>query len=78
MGGVASYVRKQKLALLRGQWEIVEIRPIENTPGAFRLWALVDDSLHAVTINVPRIFYINSRKTAGEDMQKVCDDLISN
>lgn len=64
-------MRKQKLALLRGQWEIIEIRPIENNPGAFRLWVLVDDSLHAVTVLVPRTFYINSRKTAGAEMQQI-------
>ena len=33
-----------------------------DTPGIFRLWAMIGQELHSIKVNVPRIFYVNSRK----------------
>lgn len=30
-------------------------------PGQFKLWALIGNDLHAMKVNVPRIFYVNQR-----------------
>ena len=32
-----------------------------GTPGLFKLWALVGSDLHAIRLNVPRIFYVNQK-----------------
>jgi DNA polymerase epsilon subunit 1 len=30
-------------------------------PGQFKLWALIGNDLHAMKVNVPRIFYVNQK-----------------
>lgn len=37
-----------------------------NEPGQFRLWVLVDQELHHLRLNVPRIFYVNTRQERDE------------
>ena len=31
-----------------------------DDPGTFKVWAAVGSDLHALKVNVPRIFYVNS------------------
>ena len=39
-----------------------------NTPGSYKLWALVGNDLHLIKLLVPRVFYVNQRvpKPASE------------
>lgn len=37
-----------------------------NTPGHFKLWALVGNDLHLIKLTVPRIFYVNQRTPKEE------------
>ena len=30
-------------------------------PGQFKLWALIGNDLHAMKLNIPRIFYVNQK-----------------
>ena len=43
-------------------------------PGQYKLWALIGSDLHAIKLNVPRIFYVNQKtpKTGeGESMYMI-------
>lgn len=40
-------------------------------PGQFRLWALIGNDLHAMKLNIPRIFYVNQKSPkVGEGQSK--------
>lgn len=58
--GVTSFFQRQARTLSEHPWEILQIIESE-TPGVFRVWAMVDKNLHSVKLTVPRIFYVNSR-----------------
>jgi hypothetical protein len=30
-----------------------------DTPGLYKLWALIGSDLHAIKVHIPRIFYVN-------------------
>lgn len=41
-------------------WEILQIAPIAERPGEFRMWLLIQDTFQSVRLRVPREFYVNS------------------
>ncbi|RKP39877.1 DNA polymerase epsilon catalytic subunit A [Dimargaris cristalligena] len=43
-------------------WQIMQILPTES-PGVLKAWILAGSALHAVYIDVPRVFFVNSRVT---------------
>jgi hypothetical protein len=41
-------------------------------PGQFKLWALIGNDLHAMKLNIPRIFYVNQKSPKeGEGASKL-------
>lgn len=41
-------------------------------PGQFKLWALIGNDLHAMKLNIPRIFYVNQKlPKEGEGASKL-------
>ncbi|XP_065055976.1 DNA polymerase epsilon catalytic subunit A-like isoform X2 [Rhopilema esculentum] len=59
--GLTGFFRRQAQSILESPWQIVQITEAD-TPGIFRLWAMIGQELHSIKVNVPRIFYVNSRK----------------
>ncbi|TPX45049.1 DNA-directed DNA polymerase [Synchytrium endobioticum] len=57
---VGSFFKKRTEELLNAKWQVLQIAETD-VPGQFRMWALVHGDLHAIQLNVPRVFYINSR-----------------
>jgi DNA polymerase epsilon subunit 1 len=47
----------------------IQIVEDNGQPGLFKVWALVGEELHQVKVNVPRMFYLNSKepKPNGEE-----------
>jgi DNA polymerase epsilon subunit 1 len=45
--------------LLTEKWEVLQVAETD-TPGVFKMWTLIGQQLYSLTLNVPRIFYINS------------------
>ena len=40
-------------------------------PGQFKLWALIGNDLHAMKLNIPRMFYVNQKTPkTGEGASK--------
>ncbi|KAG0052419.1 DNA polymerase epsilon catalytic subunit [Gryganskiella cystojenkinii] len=59
-GSLSGFIQQQSTNILTKYWQIVQIVDTE-IPGEFRLWILIDKTLHSVRLSVPRIFYVNSR-----------------
>ncbi|KAI9091268.1 putative POL2-DNA polymerase epsilon, calytic subunit A [Phlyctochytrium arcticum] len=59
-GGVGKFLRQQARNILASSWQVLHIAETES-PGEFRVWALIHDDLQAITISVPRTFFVNSR-----------------
>ena len=60
--GMGAFVVHEQQRLLRSQWQIVEIRPMAQ-PGLFKMWVFTGvGQIQTLTLEVPRVFYINSRK----------------
>ncbi|TPX58573.1 DNA-directed DNA polymerase [Powellomyces hirtus] len=58
--GVQNFFRRQTQNILASSWQILQIAETD-TPGDFRVWALVEGTLHAMKLSVPRTLYVNSR-----------------
>jgi len=60
----------QHTALFNSSWEIIQIAPIKNSPGDFRVWALIGDKLYPVSLSVPHQFYLHS-KTPNANLESL-------
>lgn len=60
VGSLSGFIQQQSTNILTKFWQIIQIVETE-LPGEFRLWIMLDKTLHSVRLSVPRIFYVNSR-----------------
>ncbi|KAJ1654851.1 DNA polymerase epsilon catalytic subunit [Dispira simplex] len=58
--GLGSYFSTKRQILTQAPWQVVQARPTD-TPGVLKLWVMVNQALYSVTVEVPRVFYVNSR-----------------
>lgn len=65
-GTLGGFLRRAQRKLFDTPWQIIQIVET-NELGLFRLWALVDQELHLLRLNVPRIFYVNRRVPFPEE-----------
>ena len=56
--GMQNFFAQQTNTINRKHWEIIQIAPTEE-PGAMRVWALVNNDLHCLRLNVYRRFFVN-------------------
>jgi DNA polymerase epsilon subunit 1 len=56
-----SFYQKQQLSLLNRVWEVIQVVEMESA-GHFQVWVLIDKQLHSISVNVPRVFYVNCRE----------------
>ncbi|XP_077235840.1 DNA polymerase epsilon catalytic subunit A-like [Tasmannia lanceolata] len=64
--GVSSLFRRQELTLVRSHWQIIQLVPSSQL-GCFCAWIVAEGIMHKVTINVPRVFYLNSKASITEE-----------
>ncbi|KAL4591685.1 hypothetical protein LXL04_004655 [Taraxacum kok-saghyz] len=64
--GVNSYFERRELALTRSHWQIIQLVP-SIEPGQFFAWVVVDGMMHKIPVNVPRVFFLNSKAPLTED-----------
>ena len=50
---LGAFFRHQEAAVTHSYWQVIQVAHTP-TPGAFKMWVLVDGSLYAVPITVPR------------------------
>ncbi|XP_052253908.1 DNA polymerase epsilon catalytic subunit A-like [Dreissena polymorpha] len=64
--GIGGFLRRTARSIMDMPWQIVQLIETGH-PGQFKLWALIGSDLHAMKLNVPRIFYVNQKTPkAGE------------
>ncbi|KAI3706102.1 hypothetical protein L1987_76358 [Smallanthus sonchifolius] len=64
--GVGSLFKRQELALIGSHWQIIQLFPSSQN-GQFFAWVVVNGTMHKVLINVPRVFYLNSKAPVTEE-----------
>ena len=55
------FLARQQATLYECNWEIIQVTPIENIPGSFTVWSLVDGKMYPIQLSVPHTFYVHSR-----------------
>ncbi|XP_042499556.1 DNA polymerase epsilon catalytic subunit A-like isoform X2 [Macadamia integrifolia] len=65
-GQFSSFFRRPELALLQSYWQIIQLIP-SSQPGQFFAWVVVEGIMLKVPINIPRIFYLNSKAPITEE-----------
>ncbi|KAI8587396.1 hypothetical protein BDZ88DRAFT_240684 [Geranomyces variabilis] len=63
---VQSFFRQQTRNILASSWQVLQIAETD-TPGEFKVWALVEGTLHAIKMSVPRTLFVNSRVPDPEE-----------
>jgi len=59
--GLDNFFQRQSRSLIESPWEIVQITE-SDTPGVFNVFSMLGSDLQCIRVNVPRIFYVNSKK----------------
>ncbi|KAL2635827.1 hypothetical protein R1flu_007306 [Riccia fluitans] len=67
--GVDAMFRTQRAALTKSYWQLLQLAPTQSA-GYFSAWVLVDGEIFKVQIQVPRVFYLNTRAPPGDDSGK--------
>ncbi|KAG7176387.1 DNA polymerase epsilon catalytic subunit A-like [Homarus americanus] len=57
---LGGFLRKTQRTLMDVPWQIIQLAET-NTPGQYKLWALVGHDLHLIKLIIQRIFYVNQR-----------------
>ncbi|GFU44302.1 DNA polymerase epsilon catalytic subunit A [Nephila pilipes] len=58
--GIGQFLRKAKRTVLDSPWQIIQIAETGKL-GIYKLWVLIENDLHSIKLNIPRIFYVNQR-----------------
>ena len=70
--GIGGFLRRTARSMMDMPWQIVHLAETGH-PGQYKLWALIGSDLHAVKVQVPRIFYVNQKTPKeGEGSSKYC------
>lgn len=59
--GLDNFFQKQARSILETPWEIIQVAE-SDTAGVYKVFAMVNSELHCMKVNVPRMFYVNSKK----------------
>ncbi|GEM10836.1 DNA polymerase epsilon catalytic subunit A [Rhodotorula toruloides] len=58
-GTLGSMMHQRSTFLSSAVWDIVQITPVADRPGEFKMWLLIADSLQSVRLRIPRQFFVN-------------------
>ncbi|CAC5377738.1 POLE [Mytilus coruscus] len=58
--GLGGFLRRTARSIMDLPWQIVQLMETGH-PGQYKLWALIGNDLHAMKLNIPRIFYVNQK-----------------
>ncbi|XP_015904688.2 DNA polymerase epsilon catalytic subunit A [Parasteatoda tepidariorum] len=60
ISGIGQFLRKAKKTVLDSPWQIIQVAETGHY-GIYKLWVLIENDLHSIKLNIPRIFYVNQR-----------------
>jgi DNA polymerase epsilon subunit 1 len=58
-GSLGSMMFQRSSFLSSSVWDIVQIAPVHDRPGEYKMWLLIQDSLQSVRLRIPRQFLVN-------------------
>ncbi|GAA5995500.1 DNA polymerase epsilon catalytic subunit [Rhodotorula paludigena] len=58
-GALGSMMHQRSTFLSSATWDIVQIAPVVERPGEFKVWLLIADTLQSVRLRIPRQFLVN-------------------
>ncbi|GAA5968501.1 hypothetical protein JCM11641_007661 [Rhodosporidiobolus odoratus] len=59
-GGTLGSMMYQRSSFLSSSvWDVVQIAPVQERPGEFKMWLLIQGSMQSVRLRVPRQFLVN-------------------
>jgi len=64
--GLGAFFRNREAALTHSHWQILHLAPSQR-PGEFSAWVLSDGNMYKVPVQVPRVFYLNTRAPNTEE-----------
>ena len=69
-GQLGTLFGKQTIGLTSHTWEIIQIcETLNGRPGEFKMWLLIKDTLQAVKLRIPRVFYLNIKNV--DDVEQI-------
>ena len=69
-GALGSMLFQQTSFLSSQVWDILQISPVGDRPGEFKVWLLINDTLQSVRLKIEREFYVNFIDTAPKPWPK--------
>lgn len=60
VSGIKSYFESTSTNILQNIWQVLHLAETD-TPGVFRVWAIVSGSLQSMLFDIPRVVYLNSK-----------------
>ncbi|GAA6063514.1 hypothetical protein JCM10212_004727 [Sporobolomyces blumeae] len=67
-GTLGTMMHQHSSLLSSSTWDIVQIVPVSDRPGEFKMWLLIRDTLQSVRLRIPRQFLVNFvEKPEGND-----------
>jgi len=69
--GLGGFLRKTAQTILNTPWQIVHLAETGQR-GVYKLWAVIGSDLHAIKLQVPRIFYVNQKTVKEGDGACTC------
>lgn len=67
---IGGFIRRTQRSIIEEAWQIIQIAPVDEL-GSYTVWAMVDTELHKIKLNIPRIFYVNKRSPAPEEVGSI-------
>ncbi|MBZ6370555.1 MAG: DUF1744 domain-containing protein [Microbacterium hominis] len=58
-GALGSMLHQRSTFLSSAVWDVVQITPVSDRPGEFKVWLLIADTMQSVRLRVPRQFLVN-------------------
>jgi DNA polymerase epsilon subunit 1 len=65
-----NYIQEQRMMLYTKEWHIIQIAEIPNSPGQFKIWCMIENTLFPILISIPRIFYIHSHQKNPNNIEE--------
>ncbi|CAM8878713.1 unnamed protein product [Rhodiola kirilowii] len=64
--GVNAFFKRHEISLISHHWEIIQLVP-SSRAGQFSAWVVVDGVMLKIPVNIPRVFYLNSKAPITEE-----------
>ncbi|KAJ3354202.1 DNA polymerase epsilon catalytic subunit [Kappamyces sp. JEL0680] len=65
--GISNFFESSASLMVNRTWEMLQVSETDSL-GIFRVWAIVNEKLESIDVEVPRVFFVNSRVPAPQSI----------